>query len=88
MTKERILSLASAKAKDNVAELHKKRTYETVLLEHLNSLTKEQKESEVGMLITMSTVEEGAAFCIVEGDDILAVVGLIASCNQFLIGDI
>ncbi len=87
MTKERTLSIATTKPKGNVTELRKKTTYETALLEHLNNLTQEQKDSEVGILITMSTVEAGAAFCIVEGDDVLAVIGLITACNQFLIED-
>ncbi len=70
-----------------VATLYKIKTYEEAVLEHLASLTQEQRDSEVGILLIMSTIEAGAAFCIVEGDDILSVVGLIASCQQFLIED-
>ncbi len=71
--------------KNNVIQLPGCATYGELLEKHLSDLTDEQKNARIDEMILIRSAEDGLAFYILEGEDIVHMVGLVELVKTYLL---
>lgn len=71
-----------------VKEVKEKPTYEKSVLEHLATLTDEEKNAKVSIMLIAAATDESTLYTVIEGGTVLEVLGLVEVTKTFLMEDL